>query len=426
MKDSAKKEYRKYTILEKYHHISGTQKSTAPKSTAHSWMNSGRETIELLAEKDGLKEIAYFNKQLQSSCKDAVLHTLDFFMNIVCENRSLEKQFKKQRAEFVYMIEKIKPLVAMDELLATVGYSRQSYTTLKNKTYCTLSPNNTCLNSALNQFNNDFIAELRGRYFNTEDYKDFSVSDLFAKLKNDKVLFISYPKFREIAIALGEDKKRKRKYKKEKPLGRRAHQANELIHADKTMYKLNGKKVWIYLICDNYSRKILAAHVSYSSKSIESLHTLKKAIQDNNLEDVSFDYLTDDGSENKYFVKEFIATKTNINHLIAQTFNAPYSNSMIESVIKYFKNDILLRKSFATFDELIVAVEQGVITYNKRNRRFLNCGTPNDFYSGNEPDEEEYKLLYKESTLLRIQKNKEYNCLKPCVPHILKEVSRFS
>ena len=146
----SRKKYRKYTVLEKYNHISRTQKSSAPKSTAHSWMKEGREAIEQLAEKDGLKEIAFFNKQLQNSCKDAVLHTLDFFLNIVCENQSLEKQFKKQRTEFVNMIEKIKPLVAMDELLATVGYSKPSYATLKNKINCRLSPNNTCLNSALN------------------------------------------------------------------------------------------------------------------------------------------------------------------------------------------------------------------------------------------------------------------------------------
>lgn len=267
--------------------------------------------------------------------------------------------------------------------------------------------------------------DLQRRYFNPQEYKDFSVSDLFAKVKNDKILFVSFPKFREIAIALGEDRKRKRKYKREKQVGKRANRSNELIHADKTMYKLNGKKVWIYLICDNYSRRILAAHVSYSSKSKESLHTLKKAIRDNNLEKVHFDYLTDDGSENKYHVKDFIATQPNIKQLIAQSDIAPYSNSMIESVIKYFKNDILLRKPFATLDELIAAVEEGVITYNKRNRRFLNCGTPNDFYFGNEPNEDEYKILYKESTKLRIQKNKEYNCLRPCVPHILKDVPMF-
>lgn len=426
MEVATRKEYRKYSIVEKYEHICGVQKSTAPKSTAHSWMNAGRMTIEQLAEKDGIKEITAFNKQLQDSCREAVLHTLDFFLNIVCENRSLEKQFKKQRAEFVNMIEKIKPLVAMDELLATVGYSRQSYNSLKNKIYCRISPSNTCLNSALNQFNNEFIAELQSHYFNMTDFKDLSLSDLFAKLKHDRVLFISYPKFREIAIALGEDVKRKRTYKKDAPVGRKAHRPNELIHADKTMYKVNGRKVWIYLICDNYSRKILAAHVSYSSKSGESLHALKMAIKDNGLGNVAFDYLTDDGSENKYRVKEFIASQPNINHLIAQTFNAPYSNSMIESVIKYFKNDILLRKSFGTFEELVAAVQQGVITYNSRNRRFLNGGTPNDFYSGNEPDEEEYKFLYQESTKLRIQKNREYNCLKPCVPGLLKEVERFS
>lgn len=420
-----RKTYRKYTLVEKYNHVSGTQKSSAPRSTSHSWMNEGRETIEQLAEKDGLKEITFFNKQIQSASRDAIMHVLDFYTNIVCENRSLEKNYKKQRPEFVNMIEKIKPLVALDEVLDIVGYSRPAYTTLKNKINCQLSPTNTCLNSALNQFDNDFIIELKKRYFEIDAYKDLNLSDLFARLKSDKILFISHPKFREIARTLGEDKKRKKKREKKYGEGRRAHRPNELLHADKTMYKIGFNKVWIYLICDNYSRRILAAHVSYSSKSKESLFTLKKAIKDNNLEEVGFDYLTDAGSENKYLVREFIATRPNIKHLIAQTEKTPYSNSMIESVIKYFKNEILLRKKFSTLEELMTAVEEGVITYNNRHRIFLNCGTPNDFYSGNEPNEEEYKVLYQESTKLRIQKNKEYKCLKPCVPNILKDVPMF-
>jgi hypothetical protein len=417
-------EYRQYSLTEKYKHITGEEKSTAPKSTANTWMNGGRATIEELAQLNGLTELIDRNIQLKENCREAVLHTLDFYTNIVCKSESLLKQYKKERVEFVTMIEKIKPLVPLNELLITLSYSRQSYSVLKNKIDCALSPNATCLNSALNQFDNDFIVTMKDCYFNNPSYDNFSLSDLFARIKSDRKLFISYPKFRGIAIDLQEHTKRKKKYKREKKEGRRANRPNELLHADKTMYKLvNGRKVWIYLICDNYSRRILAAHVSYSSKSKESLLTLEKAIKDNNLNLVSFDYLTDDGSENKYLVKEFIATQSNINHLIAQTDNVPYSNSMIEAVIKYFKNDILLRSPFTTIEELRAAVEMGVNTYNNRNRRSLNCATPNDFYFGNEPNEEEYKTLYKESTQLRIQKNKEYKCMRPCVPHILKDAA---
>lgn len=65
-------------------------------------------------------------------------------------------------------------------------------------------------------------------------YSDFSLGDLFARLKHDKIIFISDSKFREIAIALGETVKRKRKYNVIKKVGRKATQPNELLHADKT------------------------------------------------------------------------------------------------------------------------------------------------------------------------------------------------
>lgn len=416
--------YRKYTTVEKMNHINGAKKSDAPRSTSNGWMHEGRQNIEQLAEKDGLKELLFLDKQKCVSTRDAILHTPDFFMNTIHEKKSLGKQFKKQRAEMLLMVDKLKPFVALEELLDTLGISRQTYTTLQNKLNCKLSPGNTCLKSALNQFTNALILDMQRYYFNNEAYADFSLSDLFARLRHDKIIFISYPKFREIAVALGEHVKRKRKYKAIKKVGRKASQPNELLHADKTVYKLSdGKKVWIYLICDNYSRFILAAHVSYSSRSKESLHTLKMAIDNNHLNTVCFDYLTDNGSENKYQVKEFIATQPNIKHKIAQTHIAPYSNSMIEAVNKYFKNDILLRKEFKTIEELIAAVSVGVDKYNNRHRKFLNGGTPNDFYFGNEPDEIEYDTLYKESTKKRMQENKEYNCLTLCQIPLIKTFS---
>jgi hypothetical protein len=271
--------YTNYSIEEKLNHIYGIEKSIAPRSTTHFWDNKGKANIEQLGEIDGLKEMVFFNQQVLSASKDALLHSLDFFINIVSKDKSLLKHYKNERIEFVTLIEKMASIVPLNELLNTIGYTKQQYYTLKNKINCVLSPINSCLNSALNQFDNQFITDLQNKYFKNEDFANFSLSDLFAKLKNDKILFISFAKFCDIAKTLGEYIKRKKKQKKKYPQGRKANQVNELLHADKTMYKLsNGRKVWIYLICDNFSRKILAAHVSYSSKSKESLLTLKKPL----------------------------------------------------------------------------------------------------------------------------------------------------
>lgn len=99
---------------------------------------------------------------------------------------------------------------------------------------------------------------------------------------------------------------------------------------------------------------------------------------------------------------------------------------MIEAIIKYFKRNILLSKSFKTIEELRTAVSEGIVTYNNRHRKFLNGGTPNDFYTGNEPDMAEYRELYKASTEKRIQDNRDFNCMKPCQIPILKPVMEYS
>ena len=304
--------------------------------------------------------------------------------------------------------------------------NRKTYTTLKNKFICNLSLSKNCLNSATNQIHNDMVLDLKDFYFHNPKFDDFSLSDLYAEVLHDRRVFISQTKFREIAFALGEDCKRKKVYKKEILPGLKSCVVNDYIQADKTCYKLsNGVKAWIYLVIDHYSRKILAAHVSYSSRSKESLFTLKTAITNNNLSEVNFKYMTDAGSENKGVVKEFILTQKNIKHVIAQTTEMNFSNSMVESIIKYFKRQILIRKSFKTIEDLIIAVSEGVETYNNRRRVFLNGATPNEFYNGSEPDMDEYDTLYKQDLEKRTNANKEFNCLKPCQISTFKPVLEF-
>lgn len=422
--NSITKSYRVYTLKEKAEHITETKKSDAPRSTAFYWMHSGKVRIIQEAKNEGVLDVLDHNKKTLRHSYDSIMHTLEFFMSTVSRSKSLKKYYKNNRLELLIMIDKLKAFVPLDELLLCFGMSSRTYTSLKNKMICSLSLSKNCLNSVTNQIHNDMVLELKDLYFHNPKFIDFSLSDLFAEVLFQRKIFISQTKFREIAVALGEDVKRKKVYSRPVTEGLKTYSPNSVIQADKTCYKLsNGVKAWIYLVIDHYSRKILAAHVSFSSKSKESLYTLKSAIEDNNLNNIKFKYMTDAGSENKGKVKEYISGKKNIFHVIAQTEAMKYSNSMVESVIKYFKREILKRKFFKTIDELTLAVSEGVETYNNRRRIFLNGATPNEFYVGNEPNKIEYDILYRESMKKRIQINKEYNCMKPCQIPLLKDVS---
>lgn len=376
-----------YSITEKIEHINKVKKSDAPRSTTFYWTTTNREKILEQAKKEGVLDKVEYSNLILTHSYDSIMHTLDFFMSTVNRSKSLKKYYKNNYPELLIMIDKLKNFVPIDELLLSFGMCRKTYTTLKNKMACQLSISKNFLNSATNQINNDMVLELKDLYFHNPKYVDFALSDLFAEVLHDRKIFISQTKFREIAVALSEDIKRKRIYIKPISEGLKSYKANEVIQADKTAYKLsNGVKAWIYLVIDHYSRKILSAHVSFSSKSIESLYTLKTAIEDNSLGKVNFKYMTDAGSENKGKVKEFIANQSHIKQVIAQTNEMSFSNSMIESIIKYFKREILKRKIFKTISDLTLAVIEGVETYNNRRRVFLNGATPNEFYAGNEPD----------------------------------------
>jgi predicted restriction endonuclease len=138
---------------------------------------------------------------------------------------------------------------------------------------------------------------------------------------------------------------------------------------------------------------------------------LKQAIAKHNLLDNSFWLVVDDGSENKGKVKLFVKQNPTIKYKIAQK-NIPYSNSMIEAVIKQLKYRYLNKKEFDTIEELIEAFTIAVEVYNNRPRKIHLGKTPLQVLNGDEVNLAEYAALKEQTRTERLEENRNFNCLK--------------
>ena len=173
-------------------------------------------------------------------------------------------------------------------------------------------------------------------------------------------------------------------YKKPRYGGIVANFPNQYWHADITIYKTEDQvKHFIYLVCDNFSRKILSWDISKTVSATMRLTTLKEAygqIQTND----NIKLIVDGGPENNNkLISNFInSTENRISKYIALK-DISFSNSMIEATNKILKYRYLFPKHIANGKELRKVLKKSIYDFNNiRPHGKLNGLTPDEAYSG--------------------------------------------
>lgn len=202
--------------------------------------------------------------------------------------------------------------------------------------------------------------------------------------------------------------------KKRHKVGIRAKSPNQIWHADITILKTTeNKKYYIYLVMDNYSRKIL----SYSVNDKVTWKTTKETIDKAYLKIIDKPscsntmLIVDGGPENTniHIDKYFNRSDIRISKLIAQR-DLAYSNSMIERVNRTLKYRYLFPHQPRNLYHLKELLEYFIEDYNYKK--------PHGVLSGLTPDEawREKKIELNKSKVLQEAKKKrlEYNRSKRC------------
>jgi putative transposase len=180
---------------------------------------------------------------------------------------------------------------------------------------------------------------------------------------------------------------------------------------DVTVFRTaDNVKAYIYIVQDNFSRAILSITASLQCNSSIAMQNLRNAINSLNLWNTPIQLITDDGSENKGAVLDFLLREdVDIEKLIAQ-IDIRSSNSMIEAANKRLKYDFLFRRKPPDFTSLVDSLPQIRQEFNDKPLNALSGLTPNEALNGERPDKTKIQSLISQARQERIVLNQNSNC----------------
>lgn len=179
----------------------------------------------------------------------------------------------------------------------------------------------------------------------------------------------------------------KRDYLKEKRLAKKqnvlqrqfkADEPNRVWVSDVTCFKINEKYLYVCVILDLFSRKVVAYRVSPKNSTYLITSTFRQAYQNRNAPQ-SLMFHSDQGAQytSKTFRKLLRMNK------IVQSFSAPgqpHDNAVMESFFSYMKREEIYRTHYKSEQQFAKSVDNYIEFYNtQRPHSTLNYKTPDQF-----------------------------------------------
>ena len=174
--------------------------------------------------------------------------------------------------------------------------------------------------------------------------------------------------------------KGKRLAKKQNVLQRqfKADEPNRVWVSDVTCFKINDKYLYICVILDLFSRKVVAYRVSPKNSTYLITSTFRQAYQNRNAPQ-SLMFHSDQGAQytSKTFCKLLRMNK------VVQSFSAPgqpHDNAVMESFFSFMKREEIYRTHYKYEQQFAKSVDNYIEFYNtQRPHSTLNYKTPDQF-----------------------------------------------
>ena len=167
----------------------------------------------------------------------------------------------------------------------------------------------------------------------------------------------------------------------------------QLWVSDITYLRTDNGFIYLSLITDAWSHKIVGHHLSQNLKTQGCIIALNKAISTLGSSQKLIHH-SDRGVQ--YCCEPYVTLlhKNNIGISMTQT-GSPYDNALAERVNGILKDELVLDKTFRSYSEAVAAVHKAIDTYN-RIRPHMTCGnlTPQIAHQTTEP----LKKLWKSKT----------------------------
>jgi len=355
-----------------------------PRSTARGWVNSTpAEVVTLdIVDMDNVR-LQQQVLRLQSRL-DWVIAILRLFVVVLkTSDVSLSNaRFPQGTAKRMLLrtIERSSCVLPLKVALRVIGLSHSRYHAWKQEDECDLDDLPSCPRRSSQQLTLTEVSTIK-EMVTSEEYRHVPTGTLALLAQRLGKVFASASTWYRLVRIHNWRRPRGRIHPAKPKVGIRALNPNEIWHVDITLIRLlNGSRVYLQAVIDNFSRRILAWKVSGTFDPTATAGLLIEASK--GLLGEKPTLLTDGGVENfNSAVDELIETGL-LKRLLAMT-EITYSNSMIESWWRALKHQWLYLNTLDT----VSTIKKLVAFYVDEH----NTQLPHSAFRGQTPDEMYFK-----------------------------------
>jgi putative transposase len=332
------------------------------------------------------------------------------FTSIAHSLPTFHRQVKEHSKQVVALIQRVRNTIGLKRALKFFDISVQTFRqwSLQSMTTCFQSVIGFCNRIYPNQLARAEVLKIKEMLTDSQ-FQYWPISSIAYYALRHTILSLSLNTWYKYANKLGIVRARPHSHRKKNNENVRATAPNQIWHADITVFITADKiKHYIYLVVDNFSRKILSWKVTDSVSAATRQETLLDALKKENVSDPAVLLITDGGPENnlKVFLEEM---QLPIEHRRA-LIDVHYSNSMIEATNKTIKYNYLYKKEIDNGEQLIQWLEWSIDDFDNR---------PHISHQGLAPNEKQKNILLdrallaqniKQATANRKIQNTEQRC----------------
>ena len=278
-------------------------------------------------------------------------------------------------------VERSRAVLPLGSILLVLGLSSARYHKwARGQRDCGLEGAAVCPRRAPNQLTVAELAEMKS-FVTSPEYRHVPMNRLALLAQRAGKVFASTSTWYRASRLHRWRRPRLRAHPKRPKVGLRTSKPDAAWHIDTTIIRLlDGTKVYLHGVIDNYSRRILGWHLARALSATSSVTVLCQAIaaQVRTKDAAPPDLYVGGGSENLNALVDAIINTSALRRVLAQT-DVHYSNSKIEAFWHSAKNQWLYLNTLDTFE----TVERLVAFYVEEH----NSKMPLPKFGGRTPDE---------------------------------------
>ncbi|MCE9607909.1 MAG: DDE-type integrase/transposase/recombinase [Planctomycetia bacterium] len=277
-------------------------------------------------------------------------------------------------------IERSRSALPLRSLLRVIRLSPVRYHAWSREDPCALDDRSSCPRSSPQQLTATEVSAIQ-ELVTSDDYRHVPTGTLARLAQRIGKVFASASTWYRLVRERRWRRPRQRVHPAAPKVGIRAARPNEVWHMDTTLIRLlDGSRVYLQAVIDNFSRRILAWKVSPTFNplaTVEILLTAAKGVgSDKPL------LLVDGGVENFNGAVDELITSGLLSRVLAQT-EITFSNSLIESWWRVLKHQWLFLNTLDTLRSVEKLVAFYVQEHNARLTHSAFRGqTPDEMYFG--------------------------------------------